>query len=502
MRQTNMLAKLMVASRIVRVLACVPCLVIMPTASGAEFVDASSRPVSHIGVIGETARPGVYQVGHSKPTLGEVVERAGGMTRRASGSVRIVRGNRLSHMIYIGQDGDGQGRFAELRDGDVLIVDGFASRTAKASDVRGTDVEAEPVPVALVGLKPHPIVIPVPEAYAYPEAILSYLGQNPQMASRLQITSTSPGRIRTVHNSTHLAGPTVISFESFPVQTDSLPKLPAVFTETAAEPNSLHSREINELIPAEPSTTPMLSRIDQKTEPPRLIAPQTLSPQSHDAVPVANGPALPTLTPPQEPTLIRQIREIESAQAAREASNADQNVAEAPVAEPEHNGNSSIVGQQALKQAAATESIPKDSWQIWKWAAGIAGVFLTITVVLVRASQRWNATRTAAKTQVRFDRPHQTVEELLRGPHFAPSAAQNSQPATKTEAQTGTEPKTATPTTQPKSTGPTNAPLPKPKFATPRTAHTTGKKSNGEQASPSSDRSRFDDALANLSDAA
>lgn len=509
MRQYSSTPNLTVLSQATRALLCVVALAVLPVASYADVRDASSREIVHIGVIGEAARPGVYQVKRATATVGEILARAGGMTRRANGSVRIVRGSRLSHMLYVGADGQGEARFAELQDGDVLIIDRFASRnhTMQAS----ANAETEPIPVALVGLKSHPVVIPVPQSYAYPQAIVAYLGQSPELAARIRLTSTSPNRNRSQRNPVHFSGPTVVSFEGLPIDGKSLPKLPAVFTADAVEPQPIHNDEHVRPMPAELPTTPSLSRVDQNTTLPRLVPPET-----NNTEPVPSGPALsqPVETSLPEPTLIRQIRKIEEAQAERHSAG----VVKAAAVEAVEETQSTNLTQESDNQQGDNKPNHSlaESWRIWKWVAGVTGVFLMVTFVLVRASGRWNATRTAAKTQIRVDHPHQTVEEMLKGPHFAqkPTSKPETSLESTTEHQEAKTPTLATPETQPtqkpspqgpsapapRSVAATKIPLPKPKFAAPRAVRHTTRESSADH--PTTERSRFDDALANLSDAA
>ncbi len=504
MRQNSPTSHLTIHSWAKCAFLCIVGLAVAPVISRAGVGTTDSREAIHIGVIGEAARPGVYQIKRGTPTVGDILNRAGGMTRRANGSVRIVRGNRLSHMLYIGTDNQGEARLAELHDGDVLVVDRFASRNHTVQT--SVNAEAEPIPVALVGLKSHPVVIPVPQTYAYPAAIVAYLGQSPQMAFRVRIASTSFSQTRRDQNTVQFSGPTVVSFDGLSIDAKSLPKLPAVFTADVAEPATLYNGESVHPQPTE-LPTPSLSWVDDNTELPRLVAPE-----SNISEPLPSGPALrtPAVTPPEEPSLIRQIRKIEEAQAERHSEEAA-NAFAAEAKEAPQTPTSKRLSDDQKADVPASNSLA-ESWRMWKWVAGVTGVFLAVTFVLVRASGRWNATRTAAKTQIRVDRPHQTVEEMLRGPHFAPKPQPTADalPKSKTTppqknetptvATTQSQPTQVPAVNSPKSVANTRIPLPKPKFAAPRAVRHTTRDSSADQ--PTTERSRFDDALANLSDAA
>ena len=483
-------------------LAVITC-VLFPTLCIADVVEAMPRHSVHIGVIGEAARPGVYQLATGTATMGHVLNRAGGLTRRASGSVRIVRGNRLSHMIYVGTETTDQSRLTELLDGDVLIVDGFVSRsrtvqmaasdTAYGTSTANINRDGEPIPVALVGLTTHPIVIPVPKTHAHPKAILAYLGQSPELASGLQITSPALGRSRSASNTDRFTGPTVVSFEGLPIESNRLPELPPVFQDDLEQTAPSTVGTIGNSVPETLPTPPVLSRVELGPEPPQLIVPNTSELESQ---PSMSGPTLgePAIVRSEEPTLIQKIRKIEEAAAARKSEQTP-TVAH-PVAErkPARLDVATIADTVALDPKPETSSKRAESWRMWKWVAGVTGIFLAVTFVLVRASQRWSATRAAAKTEIRIDRPHQTVEELLKGPHFTPTP--KAEPTIHAKGQAESKP--AMPT--PKPVTQASIPLPKPKFASPRAVrHVPSQNTTGH---PLAERSRFDDALANLSDAA
>src|SRR5689334_1240151 len=92
---------------------CIPWLgiLIIVAATTEVFAQAGARskvitwnaPASgenYVGILGEIATPGVYHLDPQSLSLQSVIRRAGGLTDEASGTIRIVRQDRVVESVY------------------------------------------------------------------------------------------------------------------------------------------------------------------------------------------------------------------------------------------------------------------------------------------------------------------------------------------------------------------------------------------------------------------
>lgn len=232
----------------------------LPQSRSAKVQDAPrpNPPMTfHFGVMGQIARPGVYELNTPAPQLTELIRHAGGLTQKATNQIRIVRhGNAGQSMFFT------PGLNFKLVAGDIVVADGpresrlpqRLNRTPPSlSTIRTADYsESQPLEtskpfrqVALVGVLDRPVILPVPQTHANVPAILAYLGQAATLASTVKVVPIG-GRPRVSPKaktaSPNFRVPTVLQFPMAFMQADRLPKFPDVYhieDQPAVAPNPL-----------------------------------------------------------------------------------------------------------------------------------------------------------------------------------------------------------------------------------------------------------------------
>ena len=114
-----------------------------PAPACAQFltskVASGHVPVSAIkfvAIMGQVARPGVYEMRTADPQLTELVQRAGGLAPEASGSIRLIRHARTGQQVFYSP-----GLSYPLMHGDLLIAEprlGGPGEARRAPIDRGT----------------------------------------------------------------------------------------------------------------------------------------------------------------------------------------------------------------------------------------------------------------------------------------------------------------------------------------------------------------------------
>jgi hypothetical protein len=217
-------------------------------------------PRFHVAVMGEVVRPGVYEIPHSQIELAELVRRAGGLSGRGSGNMRLVRRGRVGQQVYFTP----QSQFV-LADGDLVVADprgfvnhrGLPGRSAHRvigiediqtpSDNRG----ASTVEIGLVHLIDRPVVLDVPASRATLSGALDMLGNS--VVGDAAVTVLHPnGRQeevpRNAAGAVSLTSGTVLVFDPRNVDVQRLPRLPAVIR---PEPDSQRFGRCRSTAPAE-----------------------------------------------------------------------------------------------------------------------------------------------------------------------------------------------------------------------------------------------------------
>ncbi|MBI5758877.1 MAG: SLBB domain-containing protein, partial [Planctomycetales bacterium] len=218
--------------------------------------EATSRG-QFFGILGQVAKPGVYELPADRRTLNDLIEAAGGLTANASNNLRIVRRGRSGGQAFF----QPRIRF-ELLPGDVFISDrrrtgigafggagsGAANRDSRDSTVFVTTPDrsgqggtttagresdsgtSNVVQLGVVGLIDRPVVIAMPADQATLQTVLTTLHQPREGARQITLLrdgSTSQTVPLTEAAKTVLTTGTVLVFDQKSAQTETLPKLPA-----------------------------------------------------------------------------------------------------------------------------------------------------------------------------------------------------------------------------------------------------------------------------------
>jgi hypothetical protein len=174
--------------------------------------------VACFGILGEVARPGVYQL-PSACTFGELVRQAGGVTRNANGNARVFRGARLAQQLFVAAS-DAQ----LLRPSDMIVLErgGTAQSTiepmAKAS-AQSPGRSREPsavqsdVQIGIINLIDRPVVLKLPAEQASLARIVESLRQPPDLIDSIRVVGPAPD-VRATANAGSLRSGTVLIFPS------------------------------------------------------------------------------------------------------------------------------------------------------------------------------------------------------------------------------------------------------------------------------------------------
>jgi hypothetical protein len=214
------------------------------------------------GVLGQVARPGVYELPGGRQTLNDLIEAAGGLTTAASSNLRIVRSGGQTFF---------QPRVrVELHSGDLIVCErrragmvmaGSGSTAASGRDARdstgyvtgrpsnGAGTASEParssepetadaVQLGVIGLLDRLVVIAIPSEQATLQNVLATLRQSREGARQISLLrdgSQHRAVPLTEATQTVLTTGTVIVFDAKSAQVDFLPKLPQPVRWTANE---------------------------------------------------------------------------------------------------------------------------------------------------------------------------------------------------------------------------------------------------------------------------
>ncbi len=139
----------------------------------AQTSPADAAPVakSIITIVGAVKRSGVYETSGLTVCLKDLIEAAGGMTEKASPSIRIIRGGYLRTQLYYSEQCTD-----DLKPGDIVVV---VSQPAAFSD---EVVKSDLIPVVCVGLDTRPIVLPLEPSIATVRHLSQRLLQTQELA--------------------------------------------------------------------------------------------------------------------------------------------------------------------------------------------------------------------------------------------------------------------------------------------------------------------------------
>ena len=194
----------------------------------------------YVGILGEIAKPGVYRLDSRSLSLQNVIHRAGGLTDEASGTIRIVRQDRIVESLYFSPNSSNP-----LLAGDLLVVE---SARAQAAISRMYDAEPEDrakyaeaaeaamksrdpagVQVAFVNVLDRPVIVKVKHENALVEKVVQMLDQPLQLVQDVRVIG--PDRVLTqtatpVNHRTILTNGSVLVFPKHSINRRTLPSLP------------------------------------------------------------------------------------------------------------------------------------------------------------------------------------------------------------------------------------------------------------------------------------
>jgi len=192
---------------------------------------------SFFGVMGQIARPGVYELPTAHPRLAEIIDRAGGLTSDASRIIRVVREGRIAFQTFYTP-----GLTLTLLPGDLLLIDGSRSdyrrgtgdvRPAGRIGPRATRSDAadkSQIEVAFVGLVGRPVVLRLRTRDATIGRVVQLLKQPATVIKTMRLISPARSRLQNrtgllTHQTPLLSG-SVIVFSRVHLDATRIPPLP------------------------------------------------------------------------------------------------------------------------------------------------------------------------------------------------------------------------------------------------------------------------------------
>ena len=170
----------------------------------AEYRAVQARP-AFVAVMGAVKQAGVYEMSSQRPVLWELMQRSGGLSPGARGTVRVIRRGRVAVHTHIST-----GMRTELQAGDVVVIAAPQERNPNA------------IEVAAIGLADHPIVLRLRPENAEIRRFVELLRQPRAAESAVRVVGVSRGRAPTNVIPQHA----VLLFDLRTIQRDQLPVLP------------------------------------------------------------------------------------------------------------------------------------------------------------------------------------------------------------------------------------------------------------------------------------
>lgn len=291
---------------------------------------ATNAAENYVGILGEIAKPRVYKVNSQALNLQSVIRIAGGMTDDASGTIRIVRQDRIVESIFFNPQSN-----LPLLPGDLLIVESkriqaafsrlyeadpqTRAKYAQAAEVAVKGTDPSGIQLAFVNVLDRPVIVKVKHEHATLAQVVQKLDQPIALAQSVRVIG--PERMlsqgaTTQPIDTSIADGSVLVFPASAVNRSKLPSLPVPYDSeiaTGAIPSLIGSptgqspelRNVGQLPPLTareiqhaPSGSRFPASLDQATTP--LTAPtQTLSPAPTERLEIpAAAPQLPLVSSP------------------------------------------------------------------------------------------------------------------------------------------------------------------------------------------------------------
>ncbi len=185
-------------------------------------VDTAQQPF--VGLLGQVARPGVYEIERRGALLGDLLQNMGGLAKDASGQFRIIRNGRPGQTTSY----SGAAQF-ELMAGDMIIADAQPSQLGQRA-TNAKQASADAVQIGFVNLVDRPVVLKLKIEQATVFEILSIMRQDQNLAAQIKIVVPSSQRGQGQPRlDTTLASETVLIFPPYSVKTERLALLPEPF---------------------------------------------------------------------------------------------------------------------------------------------------------------------------------------------------------------------------------------------------------------------------------
>ena len=269
---------------------------------------AANSAENYIGILGEIAKPRVYKVSAQALNLQSVIRIAGGMTDDASGTIRVVRQDRIVESIFFNPQSN-----LPLLLGDLLIVESKRIQAAFSrlyeadpqrraeyaqaaqAAVKGSDPSG--IQLAFVNVLDRPVIVKVKHEHATLSQVVQKLDQPIELAQSVRVIG--PERMlsqgaTTQPIDTTIADGSVLVFPTNAINRSKLPSLPVPYDSEIA------TGAIPSLIGGPTGQSPELRNVGQL--PPiaarevQYAAPATRFPASLDQA------TTPLPTPAQTPT--------------------------------------------------------------------------------------------------------------------------------------------------------------------------------------------------------
>lgn len=258
-------------------------------------IETSQQP--YVGLLGQIARPGVYEIDRQGTLLSDLLQNIGGLAKDASGQFRIIRNGRPGQMTSY----SGATRF-ELMPGDLVVADAQLTQSARyGADAKRSSAEA--VQIGFVNLIDRPVVLKLRSENATVLGILSIMRQDQSLASQIHIIAPPGQRGNSQPRpDTTLASETVLIFPPNSVKAERLATLPEPFklrreADTQAQPSGDDSqpyaprRNITPDVTQSPKSQPAVGTWSDSTP-----LPQTSQPVSQPSV--EESPEFAEVPPP------------------------------------------------------------------------------------------------------------------------------------------------------------------------------------------------------------
>lgn len=185
-------------------------------------VDTAQQPF--VGLVGQVARPGVYEIERRGTLLGDLLQAIGGLAKDASGQFRVIRNGRPELTTSY----SGAAEF-ELMAGDMIIADMQPAQISQRA-MNAKQASADAVQIGFVNLIDRPVVLKLKVEHASVYEILSIMRQDQKLASQIKIVVPLSQRGQSQPQlDTVLASETVLIFPPSSVKTERIALLPEPF---------------------------------------------------------------------------------------------------------------------------------------------------------------------------------------------------------------------------------------------------------------------------------